>query len=174
MQFKGTAAVVLCVGMVSLVSAQRAPSPFGILHEFQQPTDGGNPLASLVLGRGGQLYGTTVGGGAAGNGTVFKVDLSGEETILHSFAGGTDGRSPIGDVVLDSAGNIFCTTYYGGSFDSGTVFKIDAAGGETVLYSFTGGNDGKWPIGLVEDSAGNLYGCTQLGGTSFRWCRLQT
>ena len=87
MQFKGTAAALLYVGMVSLVYAQQTPTTFGILHEFQG-TDGGNPFAGLVLGGGGQLYGTTVGGGATGNGTVFKVDLNGRETVLHSFAGG--------------------------------------------------------------------------------------
>jgi uncharacterized repeat protein (TIGR03803 family) len=59
--------------------------------------------------------------------------------VLHSFTGGADGRIPVGAVVLDAVGNLYGTTYYGGPFDSGTVFKIDTAGTETVLYSFTVG-----------------------------------
>jgi uncharacterized repeat protein (TIGR03803 family) len=140
-----TAAALLFVGMITSASAKRAPT-FEILYEFQGSSDGGNPFAGLVRGTGGQLYGTTVAGGVTGNGTVFKIELGGKETVLHSFAGGTDGRSPIGGVVLDSAGNVFGTTYYGGTFDSGTVFKIDAAGTETVLYSFTV-SVRQWPSG---------------------------
>jgi uncharacterized repeat protein (TIGR03803 family) len=68
-------------------------------------------------------------------------------------------------VIRDSAGNLYGTTAYGGSANAGVVYKLDTAGQETVLYSFTGGADGGTPwSGVIRDSAGNLYGTTQIGG----------
>jgi uncharacterized repeat protein (TIGR03803 family) len=68
-------------------------------------------------------------------------------------------------LIHDSAGNLYGTTYYGGANGAGTVFKVASTGTESVLYSFTGGSDGKWPQGrLVRDSLGNLYGTTYGGG----------
>src|SRR5260221_306762 len=94
-------------------------------------------------------------------------------TVLHSFKGGTDGESPVGGVVRDAAGNLYGTTEYGGGVTCffqdgcGTVFKLDTTGKETVLYSFTGGTDGEYPVGgVILDKAGNLYGATENGGTS--------
>ena len=103
-----------------------------------------------------------------GNGTVFRLDPTGSQTVLHSFAAGTDGSAPIGDLILDGDGKLYGTTYYGGTPDNGTVFTLDStAGDETVLYTFTGGADGKWPLGVVRDAKGNLYGGAQIGGTYF-------
>ena len=96
---------------------------------------------------------------------MFKLDTTGTETALYSFTGGADGASPDGGLSRDSAGNLYGTTYYGGASNKGVVFKLDATGTETVLYSFTGGADGGYPNGgLVRDSAGNLYGTTGSGG----------
>ncbi len=131
--------------------------------------DGWNPTASLTLDAAGNLYGTTSFGGAHGYGVVFKLDPTGKETILHSFARGTDGANPNAGLVRDAAGNLYGTTQYGGfgcnGQGCGTVFEINSAGKETVLYRFTSGLDGASPLaGVVLDSSGNIYGTTWLGG----------
>jgi uncharacterized repeat protein (TIGR03803 family) len=119
----------------------------------------------LVRDTAGNLYGTTGTGGANGFGVVFKLDPAGSETILHAFAGVPgDGNGP-GGLLRDATGNFYGTTGQGGAFNSGTIFKIDPQGVETVLYSFGGTPDGSSPGGLIRDSAGNFYGVTGLGGT---------
>lgn len=87
-------------------------------------------------------------------------------TVLYTFTGtGGDATGPAGELIRDSAGNLYGTSGYGGAYDFGTVFKVGTNGLETVLYSFTGGADGATPnAGLVRDSAGALYGTTQQGG----------
>ena len=146
-----------------------------VLHSFApNGGDGAIPYAGLVMDTAGNLYGTTESGGSSGNGTVFKVDPSGSETVLYSFTdSGGDGALPFGGVVIDKAGNLYGTTEIGGSSGDGTVFKVDPSGGETVLYSFANsggansGGDGANPVaGLVMDTAGNLYGTTEFGGSS--------
>src|SRR5208283_3599340 len=133
-----------------------------VLYSFSGGPDGGYPLAGLIRDSAGNLYGTTQGGGASGAGVVFKVDTSGNETVLYSFTGGADGGYPLGGVIRDSAGNLYGTTNGGGASGAGVVFKVDTSGNETVLYSFTGGADGGYPLWVVlaRDSAGNLYGTT--------------
>jgi uncharacterized repeat protein (TIGR03803 family) len=99
---------------------------------------------------------------------VFKLETSGMETVLYSFTGGPDGGSPYGRLVRDGAGNLYGTTASGGDVicGCGTVFKLDPAGKETILYAFKGYPvDGATPwAGLVSDKAGNLYGTTSGGG----------
>ena len=140
----------------------------GVLYSFTGTGgDGADPLAGLVRDAAGNLYGTTASGGASGLGTVFKVSAGGAETVLHSFTGGSDGEYPEAGLVQDGVGNLYGTTFAGGASGFGTVFKIDAQGNETVLYSFRGGADGEYPsAGLVRDAAGNLYGTTNSGGSS--------
>jgi uncharacterized repeat protein (TIGR03803 family) len=140
-----------------------------VLHSFTASPDGALPLGGLTRDAAGNLYGTTTYGGNAacysGCGTVFELDSTGKETLLYSFAGGTDGSQPYAGLVRDGAGNLYGTTYWGGHFGYGTVFKLDATGEETVLYSFAGA-DGANPVaGLIRDMAGNLYGTTSSGGT---------
>jgi uncharacterized repeat protein (TIGR03803 family) len=140
-----------------------------VLYNFSGGADGGYPRAGLVLDRAGNLYGTTVGGGSAsgltGNGLVFKVTPAGQQTVLHTFTGGSDGAQPYAGLLRDSAGNLYGTASGGGAFGWGNIFKVDKTGAETVLYSFTGGTDGSCPMsGLIPDSSGNLYGTTQFGG----------
>lgn len=133
--------------------------------------DGLGPNAGLLRDGQGNLYGTTVSGGTA-FGTVFKLDLSSTETVLHTFTGSTgkDGAAPYAGLVRDKLGNLYGTTVSGGTGSCtggcGTVFKLDPSGTETVLYSFTGtGGDGEFPAaGLVLDGKGNLYGTTYAGG----------
>ena len=99
---------------------------------------------------------------------MFKVDRTGTLSVLYTFTGRPDGSFPFAGLIRDDKGNLYGTTYRGGSSNSGTVFKVDTAGNETVLYSFTGGADGGNPrhSSLVRDSAGNLYGTTGDGGSS--------
>lgn len=141
-----------------------------VLYAFTGNADGSLPAAGLIKDSAGNLYGTGAAGGNGGQGVVFKVSPTGNETVLYSFTGGADGGTPIGDLIADSSGNLYGTTYYGGAGSAciancGVVFKVDSNGNETVLYAFQGGNDGAYPAaGLVRDSAGNFYGTTEYGG----------
>ena len=138
-----------------------------VLHRFAGGIDGSNPRAGVIRYSAGNLYGTTQNGGESGNGAVYKLDAAGNETVLYSFTGGADGSKPWAGVVRDSAGNLYGTTYYGGTADWGVVYKLDAAGQETVLMEFTGGAGGGGPwAGVIRDPAGNLYGTAGSGGTA--------
>jgi uncharacterized repeat protein (TIGR03803 family) len=140
-----------------------------VLHTFPKVgSDGQTPYAGLIQGSDGNFYGTTYFGGGHGLGTVFKVTPSGTETILYSFAGGSDGANPYAGVIQGSDGNFYGTTYTGGAGGVGTVFKLTPGGTETVLYSFAGGSsDGANPeAGLTQAGDGNLYGATYLGGAA--------
>lgn len=148
------------------------------LHSFcSQPncSDGAHPYAGLIADAQGNFYGTTFGGGAYRYGTVFKLTPSGEETVLYSFAGAPDGAAPYGGLVTDGQGNLYGTTYGGGSSSTdcygqgcGTVFKLTLSGSESVLYNFcsqTNCSDGALPTAaMVFDGQGNLFGTTTAGG----------
>ena len=137
-----------------------------LLHSFAGTPDGENPYAALAADSSGNGYGTTKYGGTAGGyGTVFKISRTGTFTLLHSFAGNPDGVNPVSPVVVDPAGNVYGTTFYGGTSGYGSVFEIDATGKFTILHSFTGTSDGANPMaGLTLDALGNLYGATTEGG----------
>ena len=153
-----------------------------VLHSFRGVTegqtsgDGAYPYAALVRDSQGNLYGTTLQGGNYGNcfdiswgcGTVFKVSASGQETVLYRFTGANgDGKFAYGTLFLDSEGNLYSTTSWGGAYGGGTAFKVDTSGHETVLYSFDGsGGGGSLPYDLVPDQQGNLYGAAYMGGAS--------
>lgn len=152
--------------------------------------DGGYAEAALVMDSQGNFYGTTTQGGDYDYGTVFQISPSSNgqwtRTILHSFQGGTsDGELPLASLILDGAGNLYGTTFYGGNGVSlqcgsiacgnGTVFKLaPGANGkwtETVIYRFAGGSDGINPAAnLMIDKSGNLYGTTQAGGGTGTEC----
>jgi uncharacterized repeat protein (TIGR03803 family) len=132
-----------------------------VLHSFTGGTDGGYPSAGLLLDAAGNLYGDTGFNGAFAYGTVFKLDASTTHklTLLHSFNGGRNGGTPVASLIRDAACNLYGTTLVGGVSNAGVVFKLDTAGNETLLYSFTRGWDGVSPFGsLIRDAAGNLYG----------------
>jgi uncharacterized repeat protein (TIGR03803 family) len=146
-----------------------------VLHSFvsQTSTDGQGPSGSLVIDTAGSLYGLTVQGGSANQGTVFKVSPDGHggwtESLIYSFLGGGDGANPAtSDLILKGA-TLYGTTTGGGSAGFGTIFKLTyskpkAQWQETVLYTFPGGAHGGNPYaGLVSDPAGNLYGTTASG-----------
>src|SRR3954469_13247068 len=139
---------------------------YQVLHSFTGGTDGACPIAGVTRDTAGNLYGTASAGGDSNLGTVFEIDTSGNQTVLHSFSG-ADGATPYGTLIRDAAGNIYSVTYYGGAFNAGTVFKIDASGNETVLHNFADVPDGANPVaGLIRDASGNLYGTTAHGGSS--------
>ncbi|HEX3431732.1 MAG TPA: choice-of-anchor tandem repeat GloVer-containing protein [Rhizomicrobium sp.] len=143
-----------------------------VLHTFGARRDSAGPHAALYEDGAGNLYGTTVGGGGKGCGgygcgTVFKVAPDGTETILHAFKGGRqDGTNPYARLIPDSAGNLYSTTYQGGAYARGTIFRIATDGTFSLLYSFKGHGDGEFPeTGLLLDASGNLYGTAVFGGT---------
>lgn len=139
-----------------------------VLYSFTGKPDGFGPDAAL-LDVNGTLYGTTINGGANGDGTVFAVPASGSETVLHSFAGKPDGAHPYAGLI-NVNGTLYGTTTSGGANDGGTVFTISTSGAESVLYSFKGGSgDGKYPTQeALLDVNGTLYGTTKHGGTNDR------
>lgn len=135
---------------------------FSVLHSFgPKLTDPRNPQAGLILDRSGNLYGTVTSGGERGNGGVFRLAQNGHEKLLYSFGPFPDGLVPSSDLIRDQNGNLYGTTGSGGTAGDGTVFKLDSAGHETVLFSFPGGNEGEVPrAGVIQDHAGDLYGTT--------------
>jgi uncharacterized repeat protein (TIGR03803 family) len=143
-----------------------------VVHDFAGTSngDGANPTSTLVEDATGALYGTTEYGGPDNIGTVFKFVPNGDggtETIIHGFTVPGDGYEPTAGVVLDSAGNLYGTTSGGGASADGTVYELSPASGvytENILHSFSGGEDGKDPVGTVTFLEGELYGTTQNGG----------
>jgi uncharacterized repeat protein (TIGR03803 family) len=143
-----------------------------VLYSFCQLTncaDGIEPLAGVTLDGSGNLYCTTLAGGASGGGIAFKLTPNSEgnwtESVLQSFGGPVNGGQPNAGLIFDAAGNLYGTTSIGGAGGGGTVFKLtpnsDGSWTEHVLHTFTGGKDGGGPLaGLTFDAAGNLYGTT--------------
>ena len=138
---------------------------------------GGNSLAGLIFDRAGNLYGATASGGSGNGGSVFELSPNGSGswtvTLLHAFLSApTDGDTPRGTLIIDAAGNLYGTTYYGGATNNGMVFELmpqsNGTWKEKQLHSFSGVNgDGATPqANLVLDSAGNIYGTTFYGGSS--------
>jgi uncharacterized repeat protein (TIGR03803 family) len=137
-----------------------------VLHSFNSNgKDGWAPRSKLVFDASGNLYGTTQGGGAYGEGMAFELTPKAgggwAEKVLHSF-NGKDGYAPFAGLFLDGQGNLYGTTYSGGAYGWGTVFELTprAGGGwvETVLHSFNGKDESYPQAGVVLDSAGNVYG----------------
>jgi len=154
-----------------------------VLHSFTGGVDDAYPSSPLVFDSTGNLYGTTYQGGdlsgcnAFGCGTVFALSRNSDGwkmTVLRIFGGGQDGANPAAGLILDSAGNLYGTTVYGGasgdcgSAGCGTAFELSPSSGVwslRVLHAFTGEPDGAFPYGgLLFDKAGNLYGTTEYGG----------
>lgn len=148
-----------------------------VLYRFTGEGDGGVAFSTVIFDAAGNMYGTTVYGGTNGLGTVFKLTPSGggnyTESVLYSFAGGSDAANPLDGVIFDTAGNLYGTTAVGGGSATctngcGTVFELSPSGSgwtEKVLYKFQGPTDGENPnAGVVMDTPGNLYGNTWQGG----------
>jgi uncharacterized repeat protein (TIGR03803 family) len=147
-----------------------------VLWSFGGNGDGAGPQGNLIVDASGNFYGATGGGGANSTGTVFELSPDGKggwtESVLYSFGpqGGGDGQQPDAGLVMDSSGNLYGTTFVGGTRNAGIVFQLSpkAGGGwtETVIHNFGNRGDGSLPTAnLVLDAHGNLYGTTGSGGT---------
>jgi uncharacterized repeat protein (TIGR03803 family) len=150
------------------------------LYTFPGGANGISPRWRLLRSASGVFHGVTQFGGntttcalgSLGCGVAFTVDAKGKEHVLHTFGKQVRaGEEPSGGL-LDPAGNFYGTTFYGGTKNStctsgcGVVYRVSNSGQYSVLHRFTGGNDGWLPTGgLTEDSVGNLYGATILGGS---------
>jgi uncharacterized repeat protein (TIGR03803 family) len=140
-----------------------------VLHSFRGgTTDGANPAGGLIASQTGDLYGTTLGGGADEDGTLFEIAPNGSYTLLHSF-NGNDGLEPQGSLALDGGGDLYGTSSEGGT-GAGNIFEMTPDGTVTSLYAFCkqpGCSDGAVPesAGVVMDGSGDLYGTTSLGGS---------
>jgi uncharacterized repeat protein (TIGR03803 family) len=170
---------LIFVLVLTAMLAQRAQAQtYTVLYTFTGGTDGGWPYSGVILDDAGNLYGTTetrgnvkACGAFHGCGVVYKLDTSGNETVLHTFEGNLDGRQPQwGNLFRDNAGNLWDTTLYGGTkgdLGLGVVYKLTASGKETILHRFAGGpNDGEEPqTGFIQDKDGTFYGTTAAGGS---------
>lgn len=135
-----------------------------VVHSFTGGADGSWPDASLINYK-GILYGTAAFGGIGQMGTVFSINpKSGTLSVLHDFTGGADGQNPQASLLYFN-GSLYGTTQNGGKDNAGTVFAIDlATGNESIVYSFTSGTDGKYPLAALIALNGKLYGTTSEGG----------
>ena len=176
--------VLLVATAVALVTAtMQGATTERTIYTFGAPGDGMYPYSKPAFDSKGNLYGTNQAGGTYGDGTVFELSpgTNGQwiETVIHTFAGGTDGESPSSGLIFDKAGNLYGTAAYGGANGSGVVFELSPQGSSwsyQVLYSFGAyplSGDGFGPNStLVFDKAGNLYGTTYEGGEAecFQGC----
>jgi uncharacterized repeat protein (TIGR03803 family) len=156
------------LAIILLFTVAAPAQTFQVLHTFSG-TDGSFPNGDLIRDPAGNFYGTAQFGGASNQGVIFKLDSNGQETVLYSFTGGSDGGIPIGRLFANG-GNFYGITSAGGdpTCGCGTVFKLDATGKLTVLHTFTGGSDGAQnpgqpELGLVLVN-GALYGAASFGG----------
>jgi len=167
-----------CCGVVYKIDTTGSET---LLYSFTGESDGGGPSSVLLADAAGNLFGTTqeggnlTCGGGDGCGVVFELSAQSDggwaERVLYVFCSLTncsDGEYPgPGPLVLDSDGNLYGTTFSGGKYNNGIVYKVDTTGKESVLHDFSGKKDGGTPAaGLSMDKFANLYGATELGGDS--------
>jgi uncharacterized repeat protein (TIGR03803 family) len=160
-------------GTVFELSMRNGSWHYHVIHAFSGGTDGAvGSLGPLLIDSSGKLYGVTELGGRHAAGTAFKMARGSggfwNFTTLYAFKGQPDAAFPYGGLIPDAAGNVYGTTYYGGTSGVGTVYELTPKRGgwtEQVLYSFAGGTDGSLPTTTLNfDAAGNLYGTTSTGG----------
>ena len=176
------AAVALATSIVfaltAFITQSAQAQTFTVLHDFTRGKDGASPQVGLSIDAAGDLFGTANSGGSAGFGTVFELEPKGSGfafKVLHAFSGGsvgsTDGGGPAARVVFGPNGTLYGSTTFGGNANAGVVYNLGPAtrlAKETILYSFTGSSDGSRPSGdLIFDQAGNIYGTTSSGGSTF-------
>ena len=168
------AALSAGLGFLAVTTPLYAASSEQVLYAFQGgKSDGVEPLAGVIFDSSGNLYGTTYEGGTYNGGIVFELTPNNgqwTEKVLHTFQP-KYGERPKAGLIMDSAGNLYGTTYYGGAYNGGIVFELTPNNGQwtfKVLHGFIDtGKDGLNPAaGLTFDAAGNLYGTTALGGSS--------
>jgi hypothetical protein len=160
---------------------------FVVLHSFPENSSDGQYPSSLVLDAKGNVYGATITDSSGdcnsyGCGLIFRLSptTSGtwSESILYHFNGAPDGMAPYGNMVFDGPGNLYGTTYNGGTVCNGnnqgcgTVYQLTYSSGswhESILYTFSGTN-GESPTSLIQDASGNLFGVTIFGGIKNNSC----
>lgn len=163
----GAVFVALIAAMTLAAAPVAQAQTYAVIHSFAgTTTDGALANGELIRGATGNFYGTTQEGGAYNYGTVFKLDPSGVVTILSSFTNGADGGLPYAGLFLDPEGNLYGTTWQGGDFGLGTVFRLDASNVLTTLHSFKGGTDGASPQSRLVSIDGEFYGTTSFGGSA--------
>jgi len=167
-------AVPGCGTVFKVSPGKSGGAQFQIVYSFAGGTDGSYPCAGLTFDSTGNAYGTTLSGGPANNGTVFRLepDAGGQwkETVLHSFAATNDGWDPAAPLVIDKLGNLYGTTEFATIYpNGGIVFRLSPASNgtwsETILHNFTRGSDGQTPSsGVIFGKGPGLYGSTSQGG----------
>ena len=171
------ALVCVVLSLASKAFGVTPASTINVIYSFAGEQDGEYTDTDLVIDSAGNLYGTSVLGGAFGSGTVFQLTPSGNgwvHTVLYSFTSGADGGEPYKGVTLDAQGNLYGTAVTGGTGGCeggcGVAYKLTHSGGswsQTVIHYFSGGDDGSGPgAGLTIDHQGNLYGVTPTGGAN--------
>ena len=166
-------------GVVFKLTYKNSGWIFTRLYSFQGGSDGSDPQARVIIGPDGSLFGTTALGGTGCNscGTIFNLRpqpfacshavCAWNKTVLYSFGRG-DGSVPLGDIIFDQAGAIYGTASQGGGYGWGAVYKLTPSAGswtQSVLYNFTGGDDGANPVGgVIFDRSGRLHGAAYSGG----------
>jgi uncharacterized repeat protein (TIGR03803 family) len=188
------------LGTVFVVTPSQSGWTEKVLYSFQGGVDGANPLADLVFGSGGVLFGTTLQGGSVTNsngtfsnwGTVFALTPVGggtwTESVIYTFTGGSDGGSPESPVIIGPSGVLYGNTFWGGTpticpeggypQGCGTVYQLapPTGGGttwtQTVLHTFTGHTpDGAHPYrNMILNAGGTLFGTTFSGGANDDIC----
>ncbi len=162
-------APVAALWLTVAIVAQAQPVIQSVLYNFAGQPDGASPYGPVVLGSNHALYGTTKSGGPSGYGTVFKVNRDGTGyLVLHSFTNSPDGANPYAGLIQASDGMLYGTTYAGGAYGFGMVFKIGPFGSDyTIIHSFTNNLDGARPYAaLMQGNDGALYGTTYVGGAN--------
>src|SRR5579863_3445590 len=161
----------LSVLALTLLVASASAQTFSVFYSFNF-TDGSAPNGGLIVDSAGNFYGTTQFGGSSNRGVIFKLNSTGQETILYTFTGSTDGGIPIGRLIRDNEGNLYGITSSGGdaTCSCGTVFELTTTGSLQVLHAFLGGTDGAQNQGQAELGLvmikGNLYGSASFGGVT--------
>ena len=174
MESRPISRLAIAAAIALTATAAWSASNTKLVYSFAGNADGEYTDTELVIDSAGNLYGSSVQGGAFGSGTVFQVTPEGVHTVLYNFRGGTDGGEPYKGVTLDAHGNLYGTAVTGGGGSCeggcGVIFELLNSGGTWtfhVIHTFSGGFDGSGPGSPVAfDKFGNLYGTTPTGGAS--------
>jgi uncharacterized repeat protein (TIGR03803 family) len=164
------AAIFVLVLAVTLSPAQAQTQNFVALHQFNSQTDGAFSEGALLRDAAGNLYGTTTSGGPGlDNGTVFKIDSTGQEKVLFAFDAFISGDSPTGTLTQDTVGNLYGIAG-GGPGGAGVIYRLSQQGEQQILFAFQGGLDNDNPKGpsggLLLDKSGNLFGTAEFGSNT--------
>jgi uncharacterized repeat protein (TIGR03803 family) len=167
-------------GTIFKLAPSKSGWKFQPIYVFRGGKNGQGPYGRVAFGPDGKLYGTTVEGGneqpcSSGCGSVFRLKppltchtqtCPWTETVLYRFLGNTDGFYPTGDLTFDQAGNLYGTTFQGGTYGPGTVYELKKGSwAESIVWNFTGNSDGGNPYsGVIFDEAGNIYTSALAGG----------